>query len=306
MPIVGRENGHNPKTKRRLRTAEPKVRVKKPSFLSSFENESPDQGLSILVYGPEGVGKSSLFAFADDVAFVCGRAEHGIHKLKKWKLVPETVAIGRDVSDWYGLLDNLDELIEDEHPYKFICLDSLTVFQQLCFKACCDEQFEGDWSKEGFLAFMQGPRTAASRYWPDLISRLDSLRERNIHVGMTAHSNVKPYKNPVGPDYDKFVADLSEPIWQATKRWCDTILYLAHNTEVNKEGKYTKFKGSGGEQRVLHCEFSAAFEAKNRFGLPPLLGPFDNAEQTWHGLWDAITGNASDEEKPRRRRRTRP
>lgn len=289
MALVRREHAKLQKSSSSSRKAKPSP--SRGSFLDSMEStdkEMRTHGESILVFGSEGSGKTSMLAYADNVVFVCGQQEHGIHKLKRSGLVPKSVAIGRDAETWYDLLNIVDEIAEGDHEYKFVAFDSLSVFQQLCFEQCCKEEYDNDFSKEGFLSFMQGPRTAAIKYWPDFLRRLDNCRERGIHVGLIAHANIQPYKNPEGPDFDRFVPDLSGPIWKATSKWADSVFYLAHSTSVEKDGKYSRFKGEGGQQRIVYTEYCAAHDGKNRFGLPAVLGPYDDAESTWRGTWGRI------------------
>ena len=47
-------------------------------------------------------------------------------------------------------------------------------------------------------------------------------------------------------------------------------------------------KGKGGKSRVLYTEYSPAFDAKNRLGLPPVLDMGSNGTEAWANLVGAI------------------
>ena len=67
---------------------------------------------------------------------------------------------------------------------------------------------------------------------------------------------------------------------------------------VNRRGrKNGKVKATGGQQRVLHLERSAAWDAGNRYGLPAALAGGGGAKAAWDGLARALaacTARAAD------------
>ena len=83
-----------------------------------------------------------------------------------------------------------------------------------------------------------------------------------------AHSRVPSFKNPEGPDYDRIVPDLHGKTWALTHKWADSVLYLSYETHVMPAGSDAKGKARGGSRRKLYTEHTAAFDAKNRHGLP--------------------------------------
>lgn len=276
-------------------------------ILESIE-ESMDlvetEGHKILLYGPEGVGKSSLAGHAPAPFFLCDSQEHGIHKLKRTGQVPSKVSIGRDIADWHDLIASIQSFADDDHSYQTLVLDALTFAQRMCFTTCCEEMYKGEWGKEGFMAYQQGPNDSAQKYWPDLLDALDRVIQRGMNVIVIAHSAVATFKNPEGSDYDRFVPDLHDSdrkgvttIGKSTYRWADAILFLRHNTnlEVEITGKKTRVRGTGGEERIIGTEFCATYIAKNRYNLPPIVSvedpvpnPKDNAKVLWNTLWGHI------------------
>ena len=56
-------------------------------------------------------------------------------------------------------------------------------------------------------------------------------------------------------------------------------------TAKNRDGKV---KGIGGTDRVLYAERRDAFDAKNRYGMPPEVDVPDDPAQIWTTIWDQI------------------
>lgn len=283
-------------------SSKPKATESTSGFLGNITSSSEDneRGLSLIIYGKEGVGKTSLAAYAPAPIFVIDKQEQGIRRLKSQGLIPDSVEIGPDIESWDDALSALDELRDGDHAFETVVIDSLTGFQRLCFEACCQADWNGDMTKEGFFAFGNGPKTAAQNYWPDLLDRLNDLLAQRINVILLGHSVVKPYNNPEGFDYDRFMCDLDKAIWAVTARWAGAVLYYKHNIDISKDGR--KMKASGGESRLLCCEYDAAYDAKNSYGLPPVLDPFYTAEEVWNNLYERLSNNPTKKESPPKKR----
>ena len=63
---------------------------------------------------------------------------------------------------------------------------------------------------------------------------------------------------------------LSKQVSPLLKEWCDALLFVNYETRT-VEGTDGRTKALGGRKRVIHTERSAAFDAKNRYGLAPVL-----------------------------------
>jgi hypothetical protein len=61
--------------------------------------------------------------------------------------------------------------------------------------------------------------------------------------------------------------------------------YQTHERPAPEQGKE---KATGGQQRVLHLERSAAWDAGNRHGLPAALACGGGAQAAWDGLAKAL------------------
>jgi hypothetical protein len=67
--------------------------------------------------------------------------------------------------------------------------------------------------------------------------------------------------------FDRYELKLTKQSAPLLREWCDLLLFCNYKTKL-VEGSDGRLKATGGKDRVMHAEHSAAWDAKNRFGLP--------------------------------------
>lgn len=281
MPVEQLKPGKKPVKKPKKPTPSPPE--KSEGSLPGFCGLRP---FGILGYGPSGVGKSSFGAEFPHVGFVIDPQEDGIRDLVRTKQCKAPKFI-EEVTSFDGgsnsLLDTCERIAGGEFEAQTVIFDSATGFERLCFEYHCEEYFEGDWSKHGFYNFQQGPKNAAKKDWPRFLAALDMIRNSGINVMLIAHAQVKTYENPEGPNYDRFIPYLDKETWQQTHRWASAVLFYNFHVELEKTG--TKHKAKEGEdQRFIYCTRTPAFDAKNRYGLPPLIDAGDSGKTAYQAF----------------------
>ena len=164
----------------------------------------PSRGI---IYGPEGVGKTSLACASPRPIVVQTRGETGLETLIDGGRVPETPHFP-EISTWSELLQVINTLRTETHQFRTLVIDALNGAERLCHEHVCQRDFGGRWGRDGFTAYMTGYETAVSD-WRELLSALDRLRaEKNMAILALCHSRISPFKNPEGPDFDRFTPDL--------------------------------------------------------------------------------------------------
>lgn len=235
-----------------------------------------DHPMRVLLYGPEGIGKSTFAAGSPSPIFLCpedGTAQLDVARLPE----PQT---------WGDVMEAVHILTTQEHGYKTLVVDTLDWIEPLCWSYVCVKM--GIQSIED-AGYGKG-YTAALDEWRKLIAALDGMRaKRGVHVILLAHSYVKTYKNPEGDDFDRYMLKLHDKTGGLLKEWSDAVLFSAYQTFVEKKNKNDRTaKAFASGARVVHTERRAAWDAKNRYGLPesiPLgwdeyVAAVDNADPT--------------------------
>ncbi len=89
-----------------------------------------------------------------------------------------------------------------------------------------------------------------------------------LHIVFLAHSTVKKFEQPdAAGSYDRFELKLSKGCSALLKEWSDAVLFGNFHTKV-VEATDGKKRAIGGRERIIYTTHSAAYDAKNRHGLP--------------------------------------
>lgn len=231
--------------------------------------------IRVLVYGPEGVGKSSLAADAPNPIFL--GAEDGTRFLDVARFPQPDV--------WADALGACRVLETEKHAYESIVIDTADWLEPLCWSQVCREgndKGEPQNNIESF-GFGKGYLRALDK-WRELLSALESLQRKGMNVIVLAHAHVKKFANPTGEDYDRYQLKLQDKASALLREWADAVLFASYDLSGRKveQSKFAKTKGIGEGARWLYTTRTAAWEAKNRYGLPPKMA------LSWRDLHDKI------------------
>lgn len=240
-----------------MMNAAQQVATKSRMTLSSVSRGRRTQPNRVLIYGVEGIGKSSFAGDAPSPVFI--GAEDGTAQLD--------VARFPSPNSWQDILDAIQSLAVDKHDYQTVVLDTLDWAEPRLWEFICARDNQPNIEAYGYGKGF----SAALDEWRVLIKRLDELQKaRGMGVVLVAHSQIKPFKNPEGEDYDRYEMKLHAKAGGMFKEWADAVLFANYETVAMKDGR-KRVRGVDTGMRLVHTERRAAFDAKNRFGLPESL-----------------------------------
>lgn len=210
----------------------------------------------LLIHGVDGVGKSSFAASAPTPVFL--GPEDGTNHLDVARFpVPAT---------WEDVMDALRTLAGDRGGFETLVIDSLDWLEPLVWKHVVEaagakaiEDVGGGYGK-GYVAALDE--------WRRFLAALEYLqRNQGMHVLLVAHSFIKSFRNPEGEDFDRYVLKLHEKAAALCREWCEGV-YFAQFETFSVKDKAKRVKGVSTGARLLHTQRTAAFDAKDRYGLP--------------------------------------
>jgi len=205
------------------------------------------------IYGDEGIGKSTL-ATQFPAPLVLD-TEDGTHHLDVARV---------SVHDWKTLTLAVTELAVNPQGFQTIVIDSADWAEKLLIEWLL--KTSGKKSIEDF-GFGRG-YTMLAEHWTRFLASCDALVSHGINVVWVAHSCVKRVSPPDQTDgYDRYELKLTKQVSPLLREWCDLLLFCTYKMRL-VEGGDGRLKAQGGKERVMHAEHSAAWSAKNRFGLP--------------------------------------
>ncbi|MDH6367528.1 MULTISPECIES: ATP-binding protein [unclassified Breznakia] len=214
-----------------------------------------------VVYGPEGIGKSTLAAQWPDPLFI--DTEGGTKSLDVARL---------DKPTSYTMLLQQIQFVKQNRPCGTLIIDTIDWAERLVTDFICQRanktSITGFGYGEGFLQLEE----EIGR----LLNNLSDLTEIGIHVVLVAHAKINKFEQPdeMGA-YDRYELKLGNKTTAKTaslvKEWADMVLFCNYKTiSVATDDKGKKFKGQGGK-RVIYTTHAPAWDAKNRDGLPDFV-----------------------------------
>lgn len=245
-----------------------------------------ERPMRVLLFGVEGVGKSTFAANAPSPIFLA--AEDGTAQLD--------VARFPEPKSWRDVFDALDELATADHDFRTVVVDTLDWLEPLCWQYLVEKANSPKIRSVEDFGYSKG-YIAALDEWRLLLARFEQLRlKRSMHVVLLAHSWIKPFKNPEDEDYDRYEMKLHAKAGGLLKEWSDAVLFARYETFTNTDERTKRTRGVSTGARVIHTQRTAAWDAKNRYDLPETL-PLD-----WSAFAEAVRAQRpADPEKLRAR-----
>ena len=216
-------------------------------------NGKTARALKVVIYGPEGIGKSTFAAQAPEALFIDteGSTSHmDVRRIEK----PE---------NWEELIVIIGEVAHSPHVCKTLVLDTADWAEQMCVTHVCKQYNQP--SIEGF-GYGRGYVYLAEEFGR-LLAAFDEVITSGIHVIITAHAKMRKFEQPDEQGaYDRWEMKLSKHVAPLLKEWCDMLLFLNYRTYVVTTE--TNAKKAQGGKRVMYTSHQPCWDAKNRQDLP--------------------------------------
>lgn len=228
----------------------------------------------VFVYAPPKEGKTSFAAFSPKPVFVMTRGETGLRKLIDSKRIPKTAHLENDVRTWPEFMAGLRWVLESNHDYQTLVIDTINGAELLLANHVLQENFSGQIvGPSGFNAKLAGQKVCFP-IWGTLLDLLDQINRRGMGIILLAHAKL---------DGEKVRPEGWKRLWSVTRGWADVIGFLSREV-VEKDGE----KIFGRRRMIL--EQRPNIEAGNRLGLPPVLELGESASSAWKKFAEALAG----------------
>jgi hypothetical protein len=235
-----------------------------------------------VIYGPEGIGKSTLASGFPDPLFI---DTEGSTK-------DMDVARTEEPSSWAMLMEQVTYVKNHPDICRTLVIDTADWAEMLCVTHLCDKNHKNSIEEFGYGKGY----TYLQEEFGRLLNLLTDVVKAGVNVVLTAHAKMRKFEQPdeMGA-YDRWEMKLSKGVAPMVKEWADMVLFANYKTMVvNVDGQGAqkgKNKAQGGK-RVMYTTHHSCWDAKNRYGLP------DEVPFTYESIREIVEpGNRSSERK---------
>jgi hypothetical protein len=211
----------------------------------------------LIVYGVDGVGKSSLGAGAPSPIFL--GPEKGTNHLDVARFpVPET---------WQDVLDAIRALTVDAGGFRTLVVDTFDWLEPLLIAELCRrENVKSREDVGGGYGKWADAAVDELRVLFAAVERLQAIQKMNF-LGL-AHAETKTWKNPQGDDFDRYMISMPPKMAAVLRQWVEGVYFANYETFADKDKRTKRVRGISTGARYLYTQRTAAYDAKDRYGLP--------------------------------------
>lgn len=212
-----------------------------------------------VVYGPEGIGKSTFAAQWPDPLFI--DVEKGTGQLD--------VARTPSPTSWTMLKAIVEELSKNAQGFKTLVIDTADWADKLASNHVCASK-----NVTGIEDIGYGKGwTALAEEWKRFLDLLTDFQAKTgMHILFLAHAAMRKFEQPdEAGSYDRYELKMEKKSSSLLKEWADMLLFANYKTIVTEiDGK----KKAQGGTRIIYTAHHPCWDAKNRFGFKTEL-PFE-------------------------------
>jgi hypothetical protein len=247
------------------------------NLLESIQRGRQSRPPRVLLYGVEGIGKSTFGSEAPKPIFI--QTEDGLDEIE---------------CDRFPLATKLDDVFislktlrTETHDYETVVIDSLDWLERLVWDKLCEqysvasiEKVDGGYARGYMLALTM---------WRELLDHLNTLRARGMVIILIAHSKVERFEDPESSPYDRYSPRLHKHAGALINEWCDAVLFATRKMRTQSEDAGFNRKrtvahaiGKDGGERIMRAYGSPSCVAKNRYGIA------EEMPLSWNSFVDAV------------------
>jgi hypothetical protein len=207
----------------------------------------------LVIYGVEGIGKTSLAAQTPDPLFIDtegGTAHLDVRRLQK----PQ---------NWRELISLINEVAQTPEVCRTLVIDTADWAEQMAIDHICQK-----YKQPGLESFGYGKGyTFLAEEFSRMLSACDDVILSGKNVVITAHARQRRVELPDETGgFDVWGLKLSKQCAPMLKEWPDALLFINYKTYVVATDT-NSHKAQGGK-RVIYTSHSPVWDAKNRHDLP--------------------------------------
>lgn len=226
----------------------------------------------IVLYGVQGLGKSTAASEMPSPVFI--QTTDGLEGLgvQAFPLCQQAQDV-RDCLRW---------LLDEDHKYKTVVVDTLGWMEKLVHAEVCAEM--------GFKIMTQASMKTYPAAKQKLYEMLQTLHDLNVKkkmmVCLIGHASVERFEDPTTASYDRYQLDMNDKVAAMFLQDADIVAFMNQKVMVKEEKDgFSKTTKASGSSRWLYFDPRPGFYAKDHgYGLPNEM--LAEEGKTWAAMWE--------------------
>lgn len=229
------------------------------SLLNSI-SKPQDRATIVTICGDSGLGKTSLASTFPKPIVI--RAEDGLQGVPN-ETRPDAFPLIQKVDDLWG---QLKTLLQEEHDYKTVVIDSATALERLFIQHVVESDPKKPKSINQSLGGYGAGLQAVAALHQRVRKACGMLNERKgMHVVFVAHADTETIELPDQDPYTRYSLRLGRKSVAPYVDDSDLVGFLKLETFTTGDGERKKALSDGTRQLI--CYATAANVSKNRYGI---------------------------------------
>lgn len=227
--------------------------------LKTLEAPSNKRPLLLTIVADGGMGKTTLGSLFPNPVFI--RTEDGTKSISDRKDVA-LFPVSKTVAD---VMEAIETLIVEDHPFKTLVIDSITKFNILVE----NEILSSDPKAKGLNQALGGYGNAYDAVAKIHLALRDACgflsAKKNMHIVFIAHASTETVDPPDGDPYTRYSIPIHKKSLPHYTNDVDVVAYIKQKTFTTGDGAKKKAITDGS--RIVTCYPSPSHISKNRLGI---------------------------------------
>jgi AAA domain len=249
------------------------------------------RGLAGIIYGKEGMGKTSLgLQFTPGPVYCKSMGENGYEYLEDVGAVPAN-SVNSNVRSFEQLVKEVQACSSGT-----LLFDGLKGLQSLIFDYVTKKYYED--SVKSFNSYSSGLRKESPMVLTNFLDLCSQKVQQGVNTIFLGHMSTVTLPNTMGADYMSHVIAMDDGdkggMRSTMTSWAGFIFFLNMSIEIEiktasmKDGTATEGKANEADRRWIYTTTSAIHQAKNRWNMPPKISMGKTVKEAWTNLYKFI------------------